>query len=135
MRFEERIIEVVDSADFYFDPVTKMITKEYHKEVLLRKRIIHFICYFSSGNKPFKALSLGRSLESAKNFILYFGSDSSWIHYYATKPHKDYVALAVKGEYSSPRYIKHVYLFLEAANDRRAFDHCKSFEDLRNVNI
>ncbi|GIA07737.1 hypothetical protein VCSRO83_3670 [Vibrio cholerae] len=53
---------------------------------LLRKRIIHFICYFSSGNKPFKALSLGRSLESAKNFILYFGSDSSWIHYYATKP-------------------------------------------------
>ncbi|EJB0234250.1 hypothetical protein OEA42_004020 [Vibrio parahaemolyticus] len=78
MRFEERIIEVVDSADFYFDPVTKMITKEYHK---------------------------------------------------------DYVALAVKGEYSSPRYIKHVYLFLEAANDRRAFDHCKSFEDLRNVNI
>ncbi|EIF2259557.1 hypothetical protein LFR79_003608, partial [Vibrio cholerae] len=51
---------------------------------LLRKRIIHFICYFSSGNKPFKALSLGRSLESAKNFILYFGSDSSWIHYYAT---------------------------------------------------
>ncbi len=53
---------------------------------LLRKRIIHFICYFSSGNKPFKALSLGRSLESAKNFILYFGSDSSWIPYYATKP-------------------------------------------------
>ncbi|GHX69510.1 hypothetical protein VCSRO16_2655 [Vibrio cholerae] len=27
---------------------------------LLRKRIIHFICYFSSGNKPIKALSLGR---------------------------------------------------------------------------
>ncbi len=53
---------------------------------LLRKRIIHFICYFSSGNKPIKALSLGRSLESAKNFILYFDSDSSWIHYYATKP-------------------------------------------------
>ncbi len=27
---------------------------------LLRKRIIHFICYFSNGNKPIKALSLGR---------------------------------------------------------------------------
>ncbi|OFI71363.1 hypothetical protein [Vibrio cholerae] len=57
---------------------------------LLRKRIIHFICYFSSGNKPIKALSLGRSLESAKNFILYFDSDSSWIHYYATKPSQGY---------------------------------------------
>ncbi|ENM5898392.1 hypothetical protein LV192_002599 [Vibrio mimicus] len=27
---------------------------------LLRKRIIHFICYSSSGSKPIKALSLGR---------------------------------------------------------------------------
>ncbi|WP_217634666.1 hypothetical protein, partial [Vibrio cholerae] len=27
---------------------------------LLRKRIIYFICYSSSGNKPIKALSLGR---------------------------------------------------------------------------
>ncbi|EGU30962.1 hypothetical protein VII00023_20497 [Vibrio ichthyoenteri ATCC 700023] len=78
MRFDERIIEVVDSADFYFDPETKMITREYNI---------------------------------------------------------NYIPLAVKGEYSSTRYVQHVLLFLEAANDRRAFEHCKSFEDLRNINI
>ncbi len=67
-------------------PLRRALALQSIYGALLRKRIIHFICYFSSGNKPFKALSLGRSLESAKNFILYFGSDSSWIHYYATKP-------------------------------------------------
>lgn len=78
MRFDERIIEVVDMADFYFDPVSKMITKEFH-------------C--------------------------------------------SYVPLAVKGEYSTPNYTEHVYLFLEAANDRRLFENCRTFEDLRSINI
>lgn len=78
MRFDKRIIEVVDMADFYFDPESKMITKEFQSS---------------------------------------------------------YVPLAVRGEYSSPNYTEHVYLFLEAANDRRLFDNCCTFEDLRSINI
>lgn len=78
MRFDERIIETFDRADFFFDIKEKMITKEYNP---------------------------------------------------------DYIPLSVKGEYATPNYIGHVLMFLESANDRRAFDKCKSFDDLKSIEI
>ena len=47
----------------------------------------------------------------------------------------NYIPLSVKGEYATPNYIGHVLMFLESANDRRAFDKCKSFDDLKSIEI